>query len=124
MKRCALLFLLFCASQAKAETVVCHIDYGGETRQIAAAPSLAPLTVPTAEIGSFFLFRLVFEARTAIKVYVYADRAPEAPLPLHQALYPWPADVDTTRSGGFTGLHYVYEPIRDGELLYWCNMKR
>ena len=27
------------------------------------------------------------------------------------------------RSNGFTGLNFVYEPVRDGELRYWCELK-
>lgn len=104
---------------ALAETATCHITYGGETRQITAAPTDFPHAVPTVQVGSYFLFRLVFEADTAIKTYIYADRD-EGPWPLHQAIYTYPP----TAAGrhGFTGLNFVYEPLRDGELEYWCEL--
>lgn len=114
------LALPFCLP-AHAETAVCHVSYGGETRQIAAGPTTAPLTVPTVPVGSYFLFRLVFEAGTAIKTYVYADRDAASPLPLHQAVYAWPPLAAAHH--GFTGLQHVYEPVRDGELVYWCEMR-
>jgi hypothetical protein len=118
MKRLPLLALLCCAA-AQAETAVCHVTYGGETRRIVAAPTHAPLTVPTVAVGSYFLFRLVFEADSAVKVYVYADRDADVPLPLHQAVHPRP--LANARHFGFSGLHFVYEPLRDGELEYWCE---
>lgn len=122
MKRFAPLLLAFAAA-AQAQTVTCHVTYGGETRQFAAGPTTTPLTVPTFEVGSYFLFRLVFEARSAIKTYVYADSTDKdsPPRPLHQAIFPWPPPV--TGPYGFSGLHFVYEPVRDGELEYWCELR-
>lgn len=112
--------LLLASAPGRAETVTCHITYGGETRIFQAAPTSSPYTVPVVEIGSYFLFKLVFEARTAIKTYVYADRE-GGPVPLHQATFTWPP----LNSGahGFSGLHFVYEPVRDGELEYWCEFR-
>jgi hypothetical protein len=118
--RVLLAALLFACGCAQAQTATCHLDYGGEIRRVAARPTDKPYGVPTAQIGSFFLFRLVFEKDTAIKTYVYADRDNAAPVPLHQGSFPWPP-----RNGGaygFTGLHFVYEPLRDGELKYWCEL--
>lgn len=111
--------ILLSCSVAQAETATCHVTYGGETRQVVAGPTLAPLAVPTVPIGSYFLFRLVFEARSAIKAYVYADRD-DGPLPLHQAVFPWPPT--NAERFGFTGRHFVYEPMRDGELEFWCEL--
>jgi hypothetical protein len=109
------------SAAARAEMVVCHIDYGGETRRIEAHPTTTPLTVPTVQIGSYFLFRLVYEKGAAIKTTVYADQD-DGPLPLHQAVFPHP--VRKTRGKpGFSGLHFVYEPIRDGELEFWCERR-
>lgn len=119
MKTLFLLLASLWIACAQADTAVCHVTYGGETRLIAAAPTHTPLAVPTTQIGSYFLFRLVFEARTAIKIYVYGDRD-DTPFPLHQAIHPWPPA--TAIRHGFTGLHFVYEPVRDGELEYWCEM--
>lgn len=111
--------LLLISSVARAETVVCRVTYGGETHIIRAEPTTSPYVVPVVAIGSYFLFKLVFEERTAIKTYVYADRE-NGPVPLHQASFAWPP----LNSGahGFSGLHFVYEPVRDGELEYWCQL--
>ena len=118
----ALLALLTVFSgNAQAERVVCHVDYGGATQRIEAQPTPRPLDVPTVPVGSYFLFRLVFEARTAIKTYVYADRD-DGPLPLHQAIFPYPPPPARGRTG-FSGRHFVYEPIRDGELEFWCELR-
>jgi hypothetical protein len=119
-----LLFLAACTCQwAQAETVACHVRYGGETQVIRAQPTATPYTVAPISIGSYFLFRLVFERQHAIKVYTYADREPpQGAVLLHQAdyLYP-PAPPPQNGRYGFTGLQRVYEPIRDGELDYWCG---
>ena len=111
--------LLFCTA-AQAESVTCHISYGGESRLIETAPTASPYTVPVVQIGSYFLFKLVFEDHIAIKTYVYADRD-AGPLPLHQATFNWP--VRNVGTHGFTGRHLVYEPVRDGELEFWCELK-
>jgi hypothetical protein len=115
-----LAILLSGAAQAQTQTVACHITYGGETRVIEAAPVSTPYTVPTVEVGSYFLFRLVFEAGTAIKAYVYADRD-SGPVPLHQASFDYP--LQNAGRYGFSGQHFVYEPVRDGELQYWCELR-
>ena len=117
--------LLLGSLPAQAETVFCHIEYGGESRLIEAAPTSAPYAeLPTA-IGSFFLFRIVFRTEprdlAGIKLYTYANRD-SGPTLLHQASYAYPplnATVD-----GFTGRNFVYEPMRDGELEYWCELKK
>jgi hypothetical protein len=108
------------AFPGQAETAVCHLTYGGETRLVAAGPTTTPYLIPTVQVGSFFLFKLVFEQGISLKTYVYADRD-EGPQPLHQAIYDYPA----SRHGewGVTGRHLVYEPVRDGELEYWCEYK-
>lgn len=121
MKRCLCLALCLGSAAAQAETAVCHVDYGGEVRRIVAGPTESPLAVPTVAVGSYFRFRVVFEARTAIKTYVYAERDAGPPLPLHQGVYAWPPVAGT--HFGFTGLHYVYEPELEGELAYWCELK-
>ncbi len=118
MKRWLLTAVLFSAV-VQAETVVCHLTYGGETRTVEVGPAASPYTVPVVQVGSYFIFKLVFEEHAAIKTYVYADRD-AGPQPLHQATYAYPA-VKQGRFG-FTGLHFVYEPVRDGELEYWCDI--
>lgn len=127
MKRLLLLAALT-YNLAQADTVACHVSYGGETQVITAQPATTPYTVAPISIGSYFMFRLVFERQpadhAAIKLYTYADREPpQGAVLLHQAdyLYPPPTHDKTNGRYGFTGLQRVYEPIRDGELYYWCG---
>lgn len=130
MKYLLLLAALTCHF-AQAETVACHVSYGGETQVIRAQPAATPYSVAPTSIGSYFMFRLVLELQppglAAIKLYTYADREPpQGAVLLHQAdyLYP-PPPVDPRNSHyGFTGLQRVYEPIRDGELYYWCELTK
>ena len=107
-------------------SVHCHYTYGGEERLLIAAPATSPYTVVALPVGSYFRFRVVFESvpksLASVKVYTYADRE-EGLVPLHQATYAYPADTSRRGQHGFTGLHFVYEPARDGELQYWCEMK-
>ena len=119
----AALVLATLALPAHAASVACHLTYGGETRIVEAAPVADPYTVPTVSLGSYFLFRLVFRDQPAdlagIKLTAYADRD-EGPTPIHQAAYPYPPSSAAVH--GFTGLNFVYEPVRDGELRYWCEL--
>lgn len=134
--RAKLLSGLFAAAlgfAAQADSVVCHVTYGGENRRIEARPTTAPYNVAPTPIGSYFLFRIVFRQEPAelagIKLYTYANRD-SGPLIIHQASYPYPVR-NATRQGdvllganqGFSGLNLVYEPVRDGELQYWCELQ-
>lgn len=114
-----------CTTSVLADSVVCHLTYGGATQQIETRPTASAYTVKPVAIGSYFLFRVVFRDQPAdlagIKLYTYANRD-EGPAILHQASYPYP--LDNAASGGFTGENRIYEPLRDGELLYWCELKR
>ncbi len=116
--------LMAAGSGACASELRCHLDYGGEVRVLSAAPVDSPYTVPTRAIGSYFLFRMILQTQpsdlASIKLYVYADRD-EGPLPLQQATYPYPPPASGMSAHGFTGLQHVYEPVRDGELKYWCE---
>lgn len=109
---------------ARAETLVCHLSYGGETVLLRAQPVASPYGVPVRAIGSYFLFRMVFQTAprdlAAIKLYVFGEREGE-PVPIHQATYPYPPR-DHGAGYGFTGLQAVYEPVRDGEIQYWCEL--
>jgi hypothetical protein len=109
---------------ARAESVLCHVTYGGETRSIEAQPVASPYGVAPVAIGSYFLFRIVFQMEPAdlasIKLYTYADRD-EGPVIIHQATFPYP--VRHAAVYGFTGQQWVYEPLRDGEMQYWCELK-
>jgi hypothetical protein len=112
---------------AHAEQVVCHYTYGGETKEFVALPVASPYSVKGIDIGSFFNFRVVFQNRPAdiasIKVYTYVDRD-NVPVIIHQATYPYPPTNSRTAPYGFSGLHSVYEPLRDGELQYWCEWSK
>jgi hypothetical protein len=126
MKTILALLALGC-SLAQAETVDCHVSYGGETQTLHATPATHAYGAAPTAIGSYFLFRAVFERTppglAAIKLYTYADHnPPQGATLLHQADYLYPPP----RNGryGFTGLQRVYEPIRDGELQYWCGLRQ
>ena len=118
----AIAAMLSCS--AHAETVACHVTYGGETRIISAAATTQPLGVAPVAIGSYFMFRIVFRQEPAdlatIKLTTYADRD-DAPTIIHQVTHTYPPAPAAVH--GFTGLNFVYEPVRDGELQYWCEMK-
>lgn len=109
-----------------AEAVICHYTYGGETKQLIAPPVSSPYGVKGIPVGSFFRFRVVFQKTPAdlasIKVYTYAERAAGAVL-IHQATYSYPPAASSAAPYGFSGLHAVYEPMRDGELQYWCELQ-
>ena len=104
--------------------LVCHITYGGDTREIVALPVASPYEVNAVQIGSYFLFRAVVQDAPAdiasIKLYVYGD-TDAGPVLIHQVDHPYPPAVPRDPRHGFTGLNRVYEPIRDGELEYWCS---
>lgn len=109
---------------AHAETVACHLTYGGETRIVESAPTASPYAGAPIAIGSFFLFRIVFVREPAdlarINLYVHADLG-EAPIPLQHASHPVP--VRNQERYGFTGLQRIYEPKRESELQYWCELR-
>ena len=100
--------LLTTASASQANTVACHLTYGGETRTIEAAPTNSPYSEVPIAIGSRLLFRLVYQAQAAdfaaIKLYTYVDRD-EGPVLIHQTSYPVPPRSNDRY--GFTGLHFV-----------------
>lgn len=109
---------------AHAETVACHLTYGGETRIVESAPTASPYAGAPIAIGSFFLFRIVFVREPAdlarINLYTHADLG-EAPIPLQHASHPYP--VRNQARYGFTGLQRIYEPKRESELIYWCEIR-
>ena len=121
------LWLVFAApALAGPSSVVCHYTYGGETKSLSARAVESPYAVPAIEVGSFFLFRIVVQTRPAdiasVKIYTYAGRD-DGPVLIHQATYPYPLTHSVVRPAyGFTGLQYVCETTRDGELQYWCEL--
>lgn len=127
MKRgLAAVLLLASLPAAKAEQVVCHYTYGGETKVLVANPMKSPYMAKGIKVGSYFQFRLVFQNEPAdlavIKIYTYVDRD-EGPALIHQASFPYPPADKATSPYGFSGLQFVYEPVRDSELQYWCGME-
>ncbi|MFA7317141.1 MAG: hypothetical protein WC029_06195 [Sulfuricella sp.] len=121
----ATLLLLILIPAAQAEQVVCHYTYGGESRVLAAHPVKSPYAEKGIKVGSYFQFRLIFQTepadQAAIKVYTYVERD-EGPALIHQATFPYPPPGKAASPHGFSGLHFVYEPVRDSELQYWCDM--
>lgn len=124
LARTALIAAVLAPSLAAAVTVVapqvrCHVDYGGETRSVEARPVASPLMVAPVEVGSYFRFRLVLLRATGlpdeVRVETFSDRD-DGPVLIHQGRYAVPR-----RAGAFTGHQSVYEPVRDGELQYWCE---
>ena len=113
------------ALPAAAQQVICRYTYGGESHDVVAAPLASPYAVPAIQVGSYFKFRVVFRKAprdlASIRVYVYGDRDDDA-VPLHEAVYAYPPAQPRDARFGFTGRHLVYEPVRDGELEYWCRM--
>ena len=114
------------ASQAQAQNVRCHMTYGGATKAFTILPVRSEYDAPAQAEGSYFTFRVVNLVepidRAAVKVYVYSN-PDSGPRLIHQGT--WTAAetpaAGTRRPHGFTGLHKVYEPLRDGELQYWCE---
>lgn len=122
----ALALVFSFAAAPAAAAVACRVTYGGETRTIAASPVASPYGVGTTAIGSYFLFRVVLRQTppdlAAVKIYTYADRE-DGPALIHQASHPYPPPAAPGAAHGFTGLNFVYEPVRDGELQYWCALE-
>ena len=107
-----------------APRIDCHVTYGGETRTHSATHVDSPYGVEAVPVGSYFLFKLVFQARPAdiagVRIYTYVDRD-QGPVPIHQASHLLPQGRLRAPGYGFTGLQRVYEPVRDSELEYWCE---
>ena len=118
-----LLVLLPGLVAAAAPSVVCHTTYGGETHAHRVRSVASPYGVGSEPIGSHFLFRVVFEGQprelAAVKIYTYAD-LDHGPTLIHQSTHPLP--LANRGAYGFTGLQRVYEPRRDSELEYWCEV--
>ena len=127
MKTVILFAALLASTNVLASSVLCHVTYGGETKPIRAQAVASPeavYRVPTVQVGSYFLFRVVLQTeprdQASVKIYTYGDQA-DAPVIIHQNSHDWP--VRNRSRYGFTGLQRVYEPMRDGELEYWCEAK-
>jgi hypothetical protein len=116
---------LMVSAGVHAEQVICHYTYGGIRQQLAAKPVSSPYAVKGIKVGSYFHFRVVFQNSPAdvasVKVYTYSERDDDLVL-IHQATFPYPPVASDVSPYGFSGLHFVYEPMRDGELQYWCQL--
>ena len=112
------LLALLPGTAVAAAAVTCHYTYGGETRSVSAHATDTPYTVVPIKIGSYFLLRVVLEAGSAAKIYTYADHD-DGPVAIHISEHPFPL-ARRRQAPGFTGFQTVYEPMRDGELQYWC----
>jgi hypothetical protein len=117
------LIALLAAGPAFADSVTCHIIYGGENFTVTAHPTADPYRITGEKIGRYFEFKASYITApadlAALSIYVYASASGEAVL-VHQAKFP--ADVKNAPGPwGFTGFNYVYEPSKSSELQYWCE---
>ena len=122
MKTLAILALL-AAAPCFADSVTCHIIYGGENFTVAARPVDDPYGVKGEKIGRYFEFKVAYVTApadlAALSIYVYATSSGESVL-IHQVKYPAAVKNDA-KPWGFTGFHYVYEPSKSSEIQYWCE---
>ena len=106
-----------------ADSVNCHIIYGGENFSVAAHPTDDPYRVAGQKIGRYFEFKAAYVTKpaefAAISLYVYAISSGE-PVLIHQAKFAAGA-TNAAAPWGFTGFNYVYEPSKSSELQYWCE---
>lgn len=123
----ALLAALTLADASLAgEQVVCHYDYGGESKALVARPVASPYAVTGIAVGSYFRLRIVFQDQptdiASIKVYTYAERNDDPEL-IHLATFAYPLPSPSGTAYGFSGQQTVYEPMRGSELQYWCALE-
>ncbi|HUQ11980.1 MAG TPA: hypothetical protein VM146_16815 [Steroidobacteraceae bacterium] len=119
----ALVFAL--GAPAYADSVACHVIYGGENFTVSAQPTGDPYAVRGEKIGRYFEVKVAYVTEpaqlAALSVYVYATSSGESVL-IHQAKYP-AAVGNPPGPWGFTGFNYVYEPSKSSELQYWCEKR-
>ena len=117
----AMLALL--AAPAWADTVTCHVIYGGENFKVSTQPTDNPYTIRGEKIGRYFEVKVGYVTSPAdlavLSIYVYATASGESVL-IHQAKYP-AGITNAPGPWGFTGFNYVYEPSKSSELQYWCE---
>ena len=115
--------MLLTALPAAADSVTCHIIYGGENFTVIARPTSDPYGIKGEKIGRYFEFKAAYVTAPAdlgaIALYVYGIASGEAVL-IHEAKYS-PGVGNGAAPWGFTGLQYVYEPTKSSELQYWCE---
>ena len=119
----AALAALLAGGHASADSVRCHIIYGGENFTVIAPPTADPYRVEGQKIGRYFEFKAAYVTspadNAAISLYVYATSSGESVL-IHEVKFPFDIGVGASQ-WGFTGFHYVYEPSKSSELQYWCE---
>jgi hypothetical protein len=121
--RSAMTLLPLLGTPALADSVNCHIIYGGENFSVVAQPTEDPYRVAGQKIGRYFEFKAAYVTGppqfAAISLYVYGTSGGESVL-IHQAKFA--AGVSNAATPwGFTGFNYVYEPSKSSELQYWCE---
>jgi hypothetical protein len=111
------------AAPAIADSVHCHIIYGGENFSVVAQPTGAPYGVAGQKIGRYFEFKAAYVTKpaelAAISLYVYATSTGESVL-IHQSKFA-AGIANSATPWGFSGFNYVYEPSKSSELQYWCE---
>jgi len=119
--------LALLAQPAFADSVVCHIVYGGENFAVVAQPTDDPYSVKGQKIGRYFEFKVAYVTApadlAATSIYVYATSSGESVL-IHHAKYPATianGPANNSARFGFSGFNYVYEPSKSSELQYWCE---
>ena len=115
--------MLLISLPATADTVTCHIIYGGENFTVVAMPTGDPYAVKAEKIGRYFEFKAAYVTTPAdlgaIALYVYGVASGD-PVLIHEAKYS-PGVGNGAAPWGFTGFQYVYEPSKSSELQYWCE---
>src|SRR6185295_1040421 len=123
LRKVIVAFALASTAPAFADSVVCHVIYGGENFTVTGQPTPDPYTVKGEKIGRYFEVKVSYVTApanlAALSIYVYSTASGESVL-VHQAKYP--ATVSNAPGPwGFTGFNYVYEPSKSSELQYWCE---
>jgi hypothetical protein len=125
LKPWLLLALLAAPLAARADTVACHVLYGGGEFAVDATPQADAYDVPRTPIGKYFAFRVTYVAlpqrAAAINIYTYS-MVSGTPVLIHQAKHRPPFIAGGSRYG-FTGLQSVYEASKASELEYWCERR-
>ncbi|MEO8063133.1 MAG: hypothetical protein ABI821_10325 [Pseudomonadota bacterium] len=119
----AFLMAALLGTPAFADSIDCHIIYGGENFSVVAQPTGDPYRVTGQKIGRYFEFKASYVTKpaevAAISLYVYATSGGESVL-IHQAKFA-AGIINAAAPWGFTGFNYVYEPSKSSELQYWCE---
>jgi hypothetical protein len=121
--RNAWLLALMVGTPAFADSVHCHIIYGGENFSVLAQPTGDPYRIVGQKIGRYFEFKAIYVTApaelAAISLYVYATASGESVL-IHQSKFA-AGVANSATPWGFSGFNYVYEPSKSSELQYWCE---